>query len=504
MFLDYPVGDRQPQSVPVRPGREERVEQFLDVLRRYPRSGIRDFKQDASAFFDAGNLKLAAAGHGVDRVKHQVHERLGQLFRVAGNGQTGGQPGGNGDPPFGTFSLHQSQEIFENLVRADLRHHQLLRPAELEERLDDPVDPVELARYDLGIFYDEFPVVEVFREDLGHSFYGSERVFDLMGEPGRHRPDRRQFLRLQQTVIELAVLRRQVVDHFLIIIATLEENAIDPALHLFSQGVEEHDRAEDDDQRRQHRRPAGHRLKNFFESEDHQRVGGGEEHRQHRIDQPAADDHPDVEQLVPEHGVHDDQDVERDEIVRQRREIYIESGKERRQPAAEPEQGGRDDVKDLVAPVSVGLPRGHRQFIQTGGDTNDKKEREQIIGRAGGRIITETEPAGDARDKKRRAIERQQQNRKSETDSRRRPVFFFQESFHENKVEGRNEDRTRQVHARPEKDRTDVGDDLPRRLPETPDRHRQRTERQRIAGRFVFYLEKDKDRQKDARASRYE
>ena len=153
---------------------------------------------------------LPSPVHGLGGVAHQVHEDLPQLLGV------------DADPRKILGQIELERDLVVAVGRQDLHraaHHAvhvdrgrvaLGRTRVVEHRSHDPIEPIDLFQNDAEKLARRG--VELRRpgarlgQKLGRAFDGSERVFHLVRQPGRHLPDGGETIALLHPLVDERVL----------------------------------------------------------------------------------------------------------------------------------------------------------------------------------------------------------------------------------------------------------------------------------------------------------
>ena len=163
-------------------------------------------------------VSLAAVVHRVDRVQHQRHQHLGQLLGVSdGGGQAQVQLASHGQALEALVVLQQK----EGLIHQRVQHHSALglslRPAEVEQSVDDPGAAVHFLVDQLQVLLDRGPlgprcVVQPPGDGRDAGADGGQRVVDLVHDAGGQLADGGQLLALHDLTLNSARVGHVLAD----------------------------------------------------------------------------------------------------------------------------------------------------------------------------------------------------------------------------------------------------------------------------------------------------
>ncbi len=186
------------------PGREERLEDLVELFRRDAGPGVADLHLDRFRVDRGRDRDGPAVPHRLGGVQEEVQEHLLHLAAVhPGHEGLGRVPALEDDLPVGGVLVQDRQQVIEQRVQVGRDGVHRLRTREQQQVPHGPVQAVHLVddlAADLG---SRVGLPVPFEEDLAPAADAGERVADLVGEDRRHLPDRREHLPLHQAVLHL-------------------------------------------------------------------------------------------------------------------------------------------------------------------------------------------------------------------------------------------------------------------------------------------------------------
>ncbi len=183
-------GEREADPGAVTLRGEEGFEDALPELGGNPGSLVADVDGDPTGRQGLrADAQGASGGHRVRGVQEQVQEYTLQLHEVGDHRVFGRlQAGFHGNPIAVQLGAHEGEGFLHEVVKGPLRGFHRMRPAQLQNAGDHPLEPADfreadpdLVRCGLG----KRSPVHVPRQRLEVELYRAERVADLVSEVGR-------------------------------------------------------------------------------------------------------------------------------------------------------------------------------------------------------------------------------------------------------------------------------------------------------------------------------
>src|SRR5512140_2941730 len=208
VLLDDGVDDGKSEAGPLRLRGEERIEDVVHHVVRDPAAGVAHLENDADPLRRVGEVRAdgedAAAAHRLDGVGNEVPYHLPDLVRIRRDGgKVRGEVDHRGDAGLLELLPEHRQHLADLRVQVYDAERRDPLPGEVERLADDPLQSFDFLQDDPGVPLDRRRSSPRLRggDPPGEPADRGERVLDLVGDFGRHLPERHEFLALHQLVL---------------------------------------------------------------------------------------------------------------------------------------------------------------------------------------------------------------------------------------------------------------------------------------------------------------
>src|SRR5690349_2300675 len=202
ILLYIPLGNRQAEAGPLRPRREERLAHRRQYLGGNPGSAVDHFDRDQRfSIMDrrgTGDAQAPAAGHGIERIGHDLEQRLLQLHGVdLYLRQVRWQLELKLHTWFLELLLEGRKKSLDQMGNGFPQRMKWGGPGKAQKMADPPVQPVNLLDDGAEVFRGTRRV-GMAKDQLGCSAQAGQRVPETVRNRRGHFTDRRQLFRLDQ------------------------------------------------------------------------------------------------------------------------------------------------------------------------------------------------------------------------------------------------------------------------------------------------------------------
>ncbi len=197
MMFQQLAADRQTKPGPLGLGGMERNKNLFQLLIRNPRPGINHPDPDVTLVISLMKIGLDDQGtallHGLDSVENNIKQDLLNLFFVnPDRRQTPGQFLDAMDVLCLRMLRDKEQRCLDQAVDIDEIEFRFARPAEVEQVVDRLVEPLDLFEHLFDNLLARVVFDKIVRQDRNGAADAGQRIFHLVGNAGRHLPDRSQ------------------------------------------------------------------------------------------------------------------------------------------------------------------------------------------------------------------------------------------------------------------------------------------------------------------------
>ena len=210
MELNDPVGHRQAYAGPA--GLRGVVERknFRPRLGRNAYTLVGDFELEVAGSRARRHFELAARGHRLAGVQHQVQKRLlDQVAVHAERRQRAVRFEDQADVVLPRLGLGQSEHLPDQGLNFRVARAEFDRPGKIEEGLDDAVEPADFRRESFKLRHYALALVGELRLEHFHlEDHGVQRVFDFVGDAGSQPSQGRELRADVNLVFELGASAR--------------------------------------------------------------------------------------------------------------------------------------------------------------------------------------------------------------------------------------------------------------------------------------------------------